>query len=111
MSSFHPNPYNVLDITQTASKVEIIKAVAMAMKLRKYPLDTIAAAQKRLTNSKHRLCADYLIPIVSKVVRFKRADLSLLETTPPSLEFLPDFDGIDEAMNDINQFFSLDMFE
>jgi hypothetical protein len=110
MPSSHANPYKVLNITQTASKVDIVKAVAIAMKLNEYPLNVIASAQKRLINTRQRLCADYLLPIFSKVIRFKRSDLSLLESPTPPLEFLPELDGINEAIRDVNEFFSLEMF-
>lgn len=110
MPSSHANPYKVLNITQTASKVDIVKAVAIAMKLNEYPLNVIASAQKQLISTRQRLFADYLLPIFSKVIRFKRSDLSLLESPTPPLEFLPELDGINEAIHDINGFFSLEMF-
>ena len=43
MPSSHANPYKVLNIAQTASKVDIVKAVAIAMKLNEYPLNVIAS--------------------------------------------------------------------
>lgn len=40
------NPYEILGVSQAASKAEIIKAVAMAMKRKEYSVNQIAKAQK-----------------------------------------------------------------
>lgn len=96
-SAIH-NPYDILQVSQAASSSEITKAVAKAMKLKRYPLDVIAKAQKSLLDSKKRLIADYLRPILPIIKRFKREDLSLLDQPVPQLIFLPQFDDIDAAI-------------
>jgi DnaJ-class molecular chaperone len=40
------NPYDILGVSSAASKAEITKAVAVAMKRKQYPVDVIAKAQK-----------------------------------------------------------------
>lgn len=89
------NPYDVLGISQAASKAEITKAVAMAMKRKQYPVKVIADAQKSLMNPKKRLLADYLRPVLPTVKRLKREDLSRLETPAPTLVFLSKFEGLE----------------
>ena len=103
-----PNPYDVLGVPQAASKAEIVKAVAVAMKLRRYPVDAIAKAQKSLMDSKKRILADYLRPILPTIQRFKRKDLSALAMPAPQLEFLPQFDGLDAAIESATDRESLD---
>ena len=89
------NPYDVLGISQAASKAEITKAVAMAMKRKQYPVKAIADAQKSLMNPKKRLLADYLRPVLPTIKRLKREDLSGLETPAPTLVFLSKFEGLE----------------
>mgnify|MGYP000043485443 CR=1 FL=1 len=57
------NPYDILGVSQSASKVEITKAVPLAMKRKQYPVDVIAKAQKSLMKSEERIIADYFHPI------------------------------------------------
>ncbi|MBZ8180426.1 J domain-containing protein [Oscillatoria salina] len=92
------NPYEILGVTPAASKAEIAKAFMMAMKLREYSPDAIAKARKSLMNARSRLLADYLRPILPAIVRFKRKDFSELEKPAPTLEFLPEFDGLDATL-------------
>jgi len=92
------NPYNILGISQAASKAEITKAVAVAMKRRQYPVDVIAKAQKSLMKSEKRIIADYLRPILPTIKRFKYTDLSALEQPAPTLVLLSEFDGLEEAI-------------
>lgn len=99
----NPNPYNVLGISQAASNAEITKAFAMAVKCREYPPDTIAKARKSLMNTQERLMADYLRPILLPIHSFKRENFSALEASAPSLEFLPEFDRLEEGIVDTNQ--------
>ena len=101
--SITPNPYDVLEISPGASKKEITVAFAMAMKRRKYPPDAIAMARKSLMNPEERIIADYLRPIIATVKRFKRSDFSALDTPAPKLEFLSEFDGLDNAIADTHQ--------
>lgn len=63
-SSQYLNPYDVLDISPACDPKEIPQAFAKAMKQRKYPVDAIAKARKRLMNPKERLVADYLRPLL-----------------------------------------------
>lgn len=100
---FNPNPYDVLDVSQAASDTEITKAFAMAMKRREYPPEMIAKARKSLMNTQERLIADYLRPILPIVNRFRRQDFSGLDTVAISWELLPEFDGLEQENDDINQ--------
>jgi hypothetical protein len=52
------NPYDILGLTPASSKVEITKAMAVAMKQKAYPIDEIAKAQKTLMKPEDRLVAD-----------------------------------------------------
>ena len=101
--SITPNPYDVLEVSPGASNKEITVAFAMAMKRRKYPPDAIAIARKTLMNSDERIIADYLRPILKPIQRFKRSDLSALNTPAPKLEFLAEFDGLEQAIADSNK--------
>lgn len=56
------NPYHILNISQDANKKEIVQAVQMAMKEKKYSLNQISSAQKNLLNPTKRLLADFLYP-------------------------------------------------
>ena len=68
------NPYKILAVSLLASNAEITKAFSVAMKLRKYPPDTIAKARKSLMNPDERIVADYLSPVIPRVNRFRIAD-------------------------------------
>ena len=95
---FYPNPYDILDVSNGASKNEINKAFKQAMKKKKYPISLISKAHKCLLNSEKRLIADYLSPYLPKIHRFKRQDLSALDTKLSSLDILPEFDLLDEMI-------------
>lgn len=86
------NPYDILGVSPAASKAELTKAVAIAMKRKKYPLQAIAEAQKSLMDSNKRIIADYLRPILLPIQRFKRQDFSGLALQPPELTFLNTFE-------------------
>jgi len=92
------NPYDILGVSQTASDTEITKAFTMAMKRREHSPDVIAKARKSLMNSQERILADYLRPILPTVKRFKRVDFSELKAPEPTIELLPEFDGLEEAL-------------
>ncbi|MGM3309139.1 molecular chaperone DnaJ [Anabaena sp. WFMT] len=92
------NPYDILGVSQAASKAEITKAVAVAMKRKQYPVDVIAKAQKSLMKSEERIIADYLRPILPTIKRFKYTDLTVLTKPAPTLVLLSEFDGLDEAI-------------
>ncbi|MFQ4144146.1 molecular chaperone DnaJ [Chlorogloeopsis sp. ULAP02] len=92
------NPYDILGVSQAASKAEITKAVAVAMKRKQYPVDVIAKAQRSLMKSSERIIADYLRPILPTVKRFKYSDLSALDQPQPALTLLSEFDGLEQAV-------------
>lgn len=93
------NPYDILGISQAASKAEISKAMATAMKKKQYPVDVIAKAQKSLMKAEERIVADYLRPILPTIKRFKTSDLSALEQPEPILSLLSEFDDLEEAVD------------
>ncbi|WP_375513023.1 molecular chaperone DnaJ [uncultured Nostoc sp.] len=92
------NPYEILGVSPAASKAEIAKAVAVAMKQKKYPVDIIAKAQKSLLKPEERIIADYLRPILPTIKHFKYSDLSALLQPAPKLILLPEFDGLEQAI-------------
>jgi hypothetical protein len=92
------NPYDILGISQSASKAEITKAVATAMKRKQYPVDVIAKAQKSLMKGEERIIADYLLPILPTIARFKSSDLSALQEPEQTLTLLSEFDGLEQAI-------------
>ncbi len=92
------NPYSILGISQPASKAEITKAVAKAMKRKQYPVDVIAKAQKSLMKAEERIIADYLLPILPTITRFNKSDLSALQKPEAELNFLSEFDGLEQAI-------------
>jgi tetratricopeptide (TPR) repeat protein len=92
------NPYDILGVSVNASKVEITKAVALAMKRKQYPVDVIAKAQKSLMKPEERIIADYLRPILPTIKNYKTCDLSALAVPAPSLTLLSEFDGLDDAI-------------
>ncbi len=75
------NPYLVLEVSQDASKAEIMKAQMRAMKKREYSLQEIQLATKQLLDPAKRLAADFLYPtkIKSKRIHTIRNDLTLKE--------------------------------
>ncbi|MEH2346928.1 MAG: molecular chaperone DnaJ [Nostoc sp.] len=92
------NPYDILGVSPAASKAEIAKAVAVAMKQKKHPVDIIAKAQKSLLKPEERIIADYLRPILPTIKQFKYSDLSALLQPAPRLMLLPEFDGLEQAI-------------
>ncbi|CDM92686.1 MAG: molecular chaperone DnaJ [Limnospira sp. PMC 1291.21] len=94
----NPNPYQVLEVSPSASKAEITKAFAMAMKRKKYSPDLIARARKALMDDKERLIADYLHPVLPPIQRFKRQDFSELEKPIPVFEMISEFDDLSSAI-------------
>ena len=98
MKESAPNPYDVIGVNQTASNAEITKSFAMAMKRREYSPEAIAKARKSLMNPEDRIIADYLRPILPTIKRFKRQDFTELNEPSPIIEWLPEFDRLDEAV-------------
>lgn len=102
------NPYDILNVPQTASKAEITKAVALAMKRKQYPVDVIAKAQKSLMKSEERIIADYLRPILPTIKEFRSSDLSALTEPVPTLTLSSEYDGLDNALKTANQLANLE---
>ena len=92
------NPYDILGVTPGASNAEITKAFTLAIKRKEYPLDLIAQARKCLLNRQHRLIADYLRPYLSAVKRFKLQDVCELDNPLPVLEYLTQFDTLEQVI-------------
>ncbi|MBG1266688.1 molecular chaperone DnaJ [Nostoc sp. WHI] len=97
------NPYDILSVSPAASKAEIAKAVAVAMKQKKHPVDIIAKAQKSLLKPEERIIADYLRPILPTIKHFKYSDLSALLQPALKLILLPEFDGLEQAIAQATQ--------
>jgi hypothetical protein len=97
----NPNPYNVLNVSASASNTEITKAMKMAMVRKQYPLNVISQAHKSLLNPQERIIADYLREILPTVQRFQKTDFSQLEKMPETLDLLPELDNIDQDLVDL----------
>lgn len=97
------NPYDILGVSPAASKAEITKALAVAMKRKQYPVDVIAKAQKSLMKPEERIIADYLRPILPPIKRFQYSNLSGLEQPAPQLVLLSQFDGLENAIAQATQ--------
>lgn len=59
------NPYKILNIKQDATNSEIVRAMAPALRLRKYTQREITEAQTILRKPASRLAADFTFPILS----------------------------------------------
>ncbi len=94
----NPSPYQVLNISPSASNTEITKAMKMALVQKKYPINVISQAHKSLLNPQERIIADYLREILPLVQRFQKTDLSELENLPENLDLLPEIDNIDKEI-------------
>ncbi|NET02432.1 MAG: molecular chaperone DnaJ [Sphaerospermopsis sp. SIO1G2] len=92
------NPYDILGLSQLASKAEIAQAVALAIKEKKHPIDAIAKAQKSLIKTEERIIADYLRPILPPIEEFQWSQLPASEQSTSSLTLLSEFDGLDQAI-------------
>jgi len=103
------NPYDILGLTPAASKAEITKAMAVAMKQKAYPIDEIAKAQKALMKPEERLAADFLRPILPELQRFQRSDLSSLSEELPKLLMLTEFDSLGDAIKASQNVSELDL--
>ena len=96
------NPYDVLEISPTASNKEITIAFTMAMKRRKYSPKEIAQARKSLINPQTRIIADYLRPIISPVKDFEKSDFSALDSSLESLDFLTEFNNLKQEISSLD---------
>jgi hypothetical protein len=103
------NAYDVLGVSQSASTSEITKSFAIAMKERKYSPDAIAKARKSLMNPEERIVADYLRPILPTINRFKRQDFTALDEPVPSIDWLAEFDRLEETIADTNEVSEIDI--
>ncbi len=92
------NPYYILNVSPESSKLEIIQALAEAMKQKRYPVRVLSEAQKSLLNSQKRLVADFLLPIIPPLKRFKFSDFSKLDDPIPMLKFLTVFDTLNQDL-------------
>lgn len=95
-----PNPYEILGIGPAASRQEIIAAAGKALGTRCYSPRQIAQAQKALMDPRKRLLADLLRPLLPPVRRLKRCDRSAASDTAVALALLPEFDGLDKALQE-----------
>jgi len=71
------NPYEVLEVSQNATKKEIIKGKMLAMKKRKFSLQDIQMAEKQLLNPSKRLIADFMYPSRIKAKRPKAVKINV----------------------------------
>jgi len=76
------NPYKVLEVSQNATKKEIIKGTMIAMKKRKYALQEIQLAGKQLLNPSKRLIADFMYP---SRIKAKRPKVVKINVTPKNI--------------------------
>jgi molecular chaperone DnaK len=88
------NPYDILGVSPAASKDEIEKAFKARMKEKKrHPKVLTAARNKLVKNNEDRLVADYLLPALPPILRFKRYDLSELDKPTPKLELIEEIEN------------------
>lgn len=88
------NPYAILAVPRTASRAEIAAAMAQALKERKHPPTAIAEAQRTLMNPEKRAFADFLLPSLPLVQRWKPFDLSELASAPETWTPLAEYDDL-----------------
>jgi hypothetical protein len=65
------NPYHILNLSQDATKKEIIVAQKQAMVEKKYSLQEIAYAARQLLDPAKRLAADFMFPTKIRTKRIK----------------------------------------
>lgn len=80
------NPYKVLNLKQNANNSEIARAMAPALRLRKYSQREITEAQTMLRKPASRLAADFTFPILDrgKIVPLTTA----IKSSPVNLDSL-----------------------
>lgn len=96
-----PNPYEVLGVPMTASNQEIAAAMASAIKAKKYPPQVIAEAQRTLLDPQRRLLANFFLPMLPTVHRWRRFDLSELDSAEVVMEPLSEYDGLEDAIAEL----------
>lgn len=77
------NPYEILEVPQDATNAQILKAMTVAMRKRKYSNNDIAHARSQLSKPVTRLAADFTFPVFEAVF-----ELDYLKAT----KTLSDFD-------------------
>lgn len=65
------NPYQVLNITQDANSVDLVKAQALAMRSKVYSLREIAEAKAVLSKPVTRLAADFTFPVFPEIKKIQ----------------------------------------
>lgn len=86
------NPYDILGVSPASSDDEIKQAFNIAMKQKKYHPKILTGSRNKLLNNEDRLVADYLLPVLPPILRFKRYDLSELEEPAPELQLIEVFE-------------------
>lgn len=75
------NPYELLNVSQNASKQEIAKALQSAirenMKTKKYTPQELMLAQKQLLDPAKRLAADFVYPAKFQVKRAAKIETNI----------------------------------
>lgn len=74
------NPYSILGVPQDATNQEIIRAVALTMRNRKFSTREIAEARAILSKPSSRLAADFTFPIFPKRKNISPIEPSLRAT-------------------------------
>lgn len=86
------NPYKILNLKQDANSSEIARAMAPALRLRKYTQREITDAQTALRKPATRLAADFTFPILD------RGQVKCLTSSIKSIEM--NLDMLDENKYD-----------
>ena len=81
------NPYKILNLKQDATNSEIVRAMAPAMRAKKYTQREITEAQTMLRKPATRLAADFTFPILDRgkikplrsSIKSKEMDLDALD--------------------------------
>lgn len=73
------NPYEILKVSQDATKQDIMKAKMAAMKAKEFSLKEIQLAERQLLVPSKRLAADFMFPhkIKSKRPKLIRVDIKV----------------------------------
>lgn len=71
------NPYEILKLSQNATKAEVMKAQMAAMKEKRYSLQEIQVASRQLLDPAKRLAADFMFPSKIKTKRPQLITLSV----------------------------------
>lgn len=77
------NPYEILQIKQDADKASIMKAQFQAMREKKYSLQDIHIAVRRLLDPTKRLATDYMFPVK---IKSKRIQVIAIDTDAKEID-------------------------